>query len=372
MRVRFAARGAKSDCTSRRLGNGFSVSTIAIIGAGVSGLSAAHELMSKGHRVVVFEKSRGVSGRAGTRRRGAISVDHGANFFRTSDPEVARMVHDILPTDELVAIEGDVWTFDQTGAIVPGDAVQNSEPKYTYRRGINTLGKLLQAASGVEVRREIRIATLERQEGGWLLRDSGSASQGHFDLVITTVPGPQAVQLLRASTMAEDLQSALVEALRASRYNAQFSFILGYEENFGLSRKFHALVNSDGGHPVSWLSFEEDKPGHVPEGRSVLVVQMSPSWSSRRLEYPPEEILPEVMKEVCGLLPEAGPRPDWWDSQRWMLASPSSSVDLAGLRLGERENLFFAGDGLGGRGRVPLAMSSGFDCARRAMAALGG
>ena len=79
-----------------------------------------------------------------------------------------------------------------------------------------------------------------------------------------------------------------------------------------------------------------------------------------------------MMKEVCGLLPEAGPRPDWWDSQRWMLASPSSSVDLAGLRLGEKENLFFAGDGLGGRGRVPLAMSSGFDCARRAMAALGG
>ena len=358
----------KSDCRMNGLGNCSVVSIIAVIGAGVSGLTAAYELTRLGHQVVVLEKSRGFSGRAGTRRRGAACVDHGANFFRTTDPEIAHLVHEILPTDELVEVVGEVWTFDRSGTIVPGDPVQNGEPKYSYRRGINTLGKLLQKVSGVEVRREVRVARIEKEEGRWLLRDSGGASHGHFDAVITTAPAPQAAQLLRASTLPGPLQTTLIEALRASLYHAQFSFLLGYDESQSPSRRFHALVNSDGAHAVSWISFEEDKPGHIPEGNSVLVVQMSPAWSSRRLERPPEDILPEVLENVSALLPEVAHTPDWWDSQRWMLASPSSAVNLEALRTGEQENLFFAGDGLCGRGRVPLAMSSGLDAARRVAA----
>ncbi|HAT59396.1 MAG TPA: NAD/FAD-dependent oxidoreductase [Opitutae bacterium] len=341
---------------------------IAIIGAGVSGLTAAYELTRSGHRVVVLEKSSGLSGRAGTRRHGAVCVDHGANFFRTTDPEIAHLIHEVLPTDELVEVNGEVWTFDRSGAILPGDPVQNKEPKYSYRRGINTLGKLLQAASGVEVRREVLIAGLEREEEHWLLRDSGGSSQGLFDVVITTAPAPQAMQILRASEITEPLQTTLLDALRVSRYHAQFSFILGYDDSLSPSRGFHALVNSDGGHAVSWLSFEEDKPGHVPLGSSVLVVQMSPSWTSRRVEYPPEDILPEILENVRALLPEVEQMPDWWDSQRWMLASPRSAVDLESLRTGEKESLFFAGDGLCGSGRVPLAISSGLESARRVRA----
>ena len=344
------------------------MSDIAIIGAGVSGLTAAYELSRAGHRVVVLEKSRGLSGRAGTRRHGAVSVDHGANFFRTKDPEIAHLIHEVLPTDELVEVSGEVWTFDHSGTILRGDAVQNGEPKYSYRRGINTLGKLLQVASGAEIRREVHIASLEREEEHWLLRDSRGTSHGLFDVVITTAPAPQSMQLLRASEIAEPLLTTLLDALRVSRYHAQFSFILGYDESLSPSRGFHALVNSDGTHAVSWLSFEEDKPGHVPLGASVLVVQMSPSWTSRRIECPPEDILPEVLEKVSALVPEVEEKPDWWDSQCWMLASPRSAVDLGSLRTGEKENLFFAGDGLCGRGRVPLAMSSGLESARRVMA----
>ena len=75
----------------------------------------------------------------------------------------------------------------------------------------------------------------------------------------------------------------------------------------------------------------------------MLVVQMSPSWTSQRVEYPPEDILPEILENVSALLPDVEQKPDWWDSQRWMLASPRSAVDLESLRTGEKENLFFAG-----------------------------
>ena len=60
--------------------------TIAIIGAGISGLTAANILKDVA-KVTVFEKSRGVGGRIATRRAEPFYFDHGAQFFkaRTED-----------------------------------------------------------------------------------------------------------------------------------------------------------------------------------------------------------------------------------------------------------------------------------------------
>ena len=58
---------------------------IAVIGAGLSGLSCAQALAQAGHPVHLFDKSRGPSGRMSTRRSsdGATDwqCDHGAQYF---------------------------------------------------------------------------------------------------------------------------------------------------------------------------------------------------------------------------------------------------------------------------------------------------
>ncbi|TWS20611.1 phytoene desaturase [Tsukamurella asaccharolytica] len=54
---------------------------IGIIGAGLSGLSAALHLIGAGHEVTVIERSRGVGGRAGTVRIGGHLVDPGASVL---------------------------------------------------------------------------------------------------------------------------------------------------------------------------------------------------------------------------------------------------------------------------------------------------
>ena len=43
--------------------------TIAVVGAGLSGLLVAHTLRERGATVVVLEKSRGVGGRMATKRK---------------------------------------------------------------------------------------------------------------------------------------------------------------------------------------------------------------------------------------------------------------------------------------------------------------
>lgn len=336
---------------------------IAIIGGGLAGLSAAWSLTRQGRDPVVFEKSRGLSGRAASRSRGDVRFDHGANFFKLDDPVVDELVRTKLPTEDLVEIPGDVWTFDGSGSISEGDQEQNAEPKWTYRHGISQLGKLLVAASGVEVKRQTRVARMELADGKWTLWDTDGGELGNFKQVLLAAPGPQCREIIEASVMEASVKAGLLEGLADSQFHRQYSFILGYERALDRSRPFHALVSSQRDHPVAWLSFEEDKPGHLPEGQGALVVQMSSDWTDLRLEVDREALLEEVLHEVGLLLGDEFRRPDWWDSQRWMLALPAAPADAVALRVGQGSNLFFAGDSLVGRGRVPLAMASGLEAA---------
>ena len=54
---------------------------IAVIGAGIAGLACARELARADAKVTVFERSRGLGGRLGTRRQGNLAFDHGAQFI---------------------------------------------------------------------------------------------------------------------------------------------------------------------------------------------------------------------------------------------------------------------------------------------------
>ncbi len=53
------------------------VQNFAIIGAGMAGIACARTLVQAGHRVTVFEKSKGASGRISTRSSAFGTFDHG-------------------------------------------------------------------------------------------------------------------------------------------------------------------------------------------------------------------------------------------------------------------------------------------------------
>ena len=60
---------------------------VAIIGAGIAGLSCATQLARHGCAVSVFDKSRGPAGRMSTRRGEGWQCDHGAQYFTARSPE---------------------------------------------------------------------------------------------------------------------------------------------------------------------------------------------------------------------------------------------------------------------------------------------
>jgi len=334
---------------------------LAIVGAGAAGAATAYALRATGHDITVFEKSRGVCGRAATRRKGDCTYDHGANYVKPDSDRVTELLTGTLPTEGLVSIDEPVWTFDAMGRISESDRQESN--KWTYERGITQLAKRLFAAADAEVVFETRVGSLERGDG-WRLADVDGESLGTFDAVLLTPPAPQTADLLSATAWDDPLLGDLEATVDGVPYRTIYTVLLHYP--FELGRPWYGLVNTDREHEVGWLSREECKDGHVPDGESLLVAQMSPAWSSRRYDDPGEAVEADaaaIVAELLGDDPLADP--DWTDRQGWRYALPDDGADTETLRTAEAHGLYFAGDWVAGDGRVHLAVESGLDAGAR-------
>jgi len=76
---------------------------VAIIGAGLTGLSAAHVLHRSGVPIIVFESASDIGGASITVRFGDFRFDLGGHRLYTRNEAVLRMVHDLLG-DELLTV----------------------------------------------------------------------------------------------------------------------------------------------------------------------------------------------------------------------------------------------------------------------------
>ena len=344
------------------------------MGAGAAGLASAWALRDAA-AVTLFEKSRGVSGRAATRRRTADGAtwhyDHGAQYAKPEPGGRAdRLLARALAPDALARIAAPVVPFTADGQRGAPDPEAERVPKLTGADGVNRLGKALLAASGAALVTQTRIAALRRDGARWTLRAADGAAHGPFDAVLVTAPAPQAADLVAASDGDADLRALCTDALRAAVYRPQFALVLGYDTPVPRPDGAYALVNADRAHPVAWLAWEEAKPGYVPRG-SVLVAQMAPAWTRARYAEDREALVRAALPLVSDVAGRALGPPDWADHQRWRYALPDAAADAETLARAADAGLFFAGDGLAGKGRLPLALESGLDAAARLADACG-
>mgnify|MGYP006283389381 CR=1 FL=1 len=339
------------------------MSRIAIVGAGAAGLAAAYGLRTGSHEITVFEKSRGFGGRAATRGRHGCRYDHGANFITVTSDRVEQLLAAHLPTDDLVKIGRPIWSFDESGTIsrAQEDAL-NGTAKWTYRHGINTLGKLLARHGPAEVERETRIEQIEDKDG-WRLRDRGGAAYGPFDLLLLTPPAPQTAALL-GSADSEPLRR-VQQRVADVPYAAQFAYVFAFDRTVARPGPFYGLVAEEDDHPLQWIGFEHDKPGHVPDGHSVIVAQTSPAWTAERVDEDPETYAVEMRDRVEDILVSDLRQPAWYDVQRWRYAVPEAGLTDDQLPDGGSIGLFLAGDYVAGSGSVGAALEAGLDAAQR-------
>jgi predicted NAD/FAD-dependent oxidoreductase len=348
--------------------------SVAIVGAGAAGAGAAYALRDATIDVTVFEKCPGAGGRATTRRTRGCAYDPGANYVTNADERTAELLRGLNGDDDaddpdandpdanyLATVDGPVWTFDESGTVEPGD---RDETKWTWREGIAALAERLLARTEATLVAETRIESIERTEDGWRLVDADERVSDPFDALLLTPPAPETAALLSATKWHDERLHPLREAVGAVPYRTIRSVILHYP--FEQERPYYALVNTDKAHEIGWLAREECKPGRVPDGESLLVVQMSPEWSEAHFDDPRSEIVPGVAETVADLVGDDRLRePDWTDDAGWRHALPDAAAARELIRSGESAGLYFAGDWVVGKGRVHEALWNGIETAGR-------
>ena len=177
---------------------------IAIVGAGMAGITAARTLVQAGHRVTVFEKSKGVSGRMSTRRSEFGSFDHGAQYFTVRDTRFRQLMHWVLAVSPDIARPwgaNAVRVLDDQGRTLEA-ALPKNEPHWVAQPGMNALvgcmAAPLIAKKQLHTNHQVRL--IERQANGqYSLQchnsdDSTAKPQniGGFDAVLLAIPSVQA------------------------------------------------------------------------------------------------------------------------------------------------------------------------------------
>lgn len=306
------------------------IPVVAIIGAGMAGLSAARRLSQAGCRIVLYEKSRGVGGRVATRRIEGCILDHGAQVIKPVGTPLMQVMQEELPTEHLVQVTSPVRLYASQGAILPPDPQYAPESQYSYRHGITTLPKLLLAAlpsQQVALVTETRISHIEATDEQFTLKDEEGSELGKTDAVILTATAPQSADLLASSPPLED-SGKRIKALRSVAYASCLTVLLGYAPP-APEPPAYALLSEDRSRPLLWLAFEQVKAWErAPNGEALLIAQFGPEYSRENYGANDDEIIGFTLGELRGLFGNTYGNPLWSQVKRWRYAQPMGMVSF--------------------------------------------
>ena len=258
-----------------------------------------------------------------------------------------------LVDDGLVDAVEPIYTFDESGTVSPGR--EADEHKWSYRSGLTQIAKRLFGRTDATVNRRTRVETIRRTDGEWTLVDTDGGSWGPFDVLLLNPPAPQTATLLSEAEWDDPRRERLEAAVSEVPYRTVWTAVLHYR--FEINRPYYGLVNTDKEHAVGWISREECKPGHVPDGESLLVVQASDEWSSAHYDADPARNVAALADHAADIVGDDRLRsPEWRDHQGWLYALPDSGVRRGPRSSAEAANLYCLGDWVAGEGRLHAAL----------------
>lgn len=174
---------------------------IGIVGAGLSGIIAARELIGRGHTVELTEKSRSVGGRLATRRIGEGKADHGAVYFTVRGEDLKQ----------------DVQTWIANGWVTVWYA--DPYPRYVATGGMNRLAKHL--AEGLPVHLNEQVEAINVENG--MISVQTNKTIRHYEKLLVTTPLPQTIELL--GQLSHDMNQSLRTLSYAPTFVGLFEFM---------------------------------------------------------------------------------------------------------------------------------------------------
>ncbi len=240
---------------------------VVIVGAGISGLVAANELRAAGADVAVVDKGRSPGGRLATRRIGAATLDHGAQFFTVRTPAFQRRV-DAWIERGLVT----VWSH--------GFGSTDAHPRYVAPAGMNSLAKDL--AVGLDVSCSTMAFAVRPTGSQWqVVIDDGSVRVA--DRVVVTTPLPQAFALLA------DAAIELDDRLMRTEYDRTIALLATLDRP--------PRIEAPGGvqGPSDHVAFVADNVAKGVSATPAITLHASAAWSETHWERHTAEVLASLV-----------------------------------------------------------------------------
>ncbi len=334
---------------------------IAVIGAGMAGLSCAQQLRQAGYSVAVVEKSRGAGGRVATRRVQGTRADHGARYLEPQGETVQGLI-DVLVDRHILKLWTDtVWEFQQ------GELSSTPNSCYAAPAGMNAVGKYL--AQDLEIwfgRRVQAISITDNQM--WHL--SLEVTDDNLELpqeliakaVVVAIPAPQALMFLNSEI---GLQSDFLDKLRSINYDPCITVMAGYpaakqQDLSNLNPHWQAVTFRDDAD-LAWIGLDSSK--RLDSQQPVFVVHSSAKFAEKYLE---STDLPTVGQQLLDrtsehLIPWLK-QPEWLQVHRWRYAFCRNPLPVSCLPAAGTLPLVCAGD-LCGEGQIDGALRSGLAAA---------
>ena len=313
------------------------MSDIVVVGAGLSGLTAARSLQEKGHKVIVLDKGRGLGGRMATRRistsDGSTAVfDHGAQFFTVRDQQFQEFV--------------DEWI---TNGIVRewcrGFVAEDGHPRYVVNNGMTALTKHI--AQNLDVRTSTLVFAVKPCDADpkkWTVVIDDN-SRIDCDAVVMTCPLPQSYSL--TVTTGVELPQDLL--------------LTDYDRTIGLLAVLDgpSAVPAPGGiqNPDDVFSWIGDNQAKGISSIPAITFHANPTWSSAHWDDSLEDGLALITQAAQKYLGDALIVAS--EYKKWRFATPRKLWPEPFFAAG---SLVFAGDAFAGP-KVEGAVLSGLSTA---------
>ena len=229
---------------------------IAVIGAGISGLSYAN--LSK-NNCTIFEQNSFPGGRVVTKEINEYSFDFGSQFFIARDPHFLKFIDPMLKQEVILP-----WR--ARFAEIIGDKVISQrvwgDGHFVGSPNMSKVGSYL--ANGLNIYYNCKIVSLKKEFNKWLLIDQVGKEYGLFDWVVFAVP---------PIGLSEVLKNVLCD-FRHIKMDACYSLMLGFLENIDLDFDAALIKNKD----ISWISVNSSKPNRYK--KTCLLVHSTNKWAN--------------------------------------------------------------------------------------------
>lgn len=355
-------------------------SRIAVVGAGLAGLTCARTLVDLGFEVTIFDKGRAVGGRVATRRSGRHTFDLGAQYFTARDTRFRRQVRTWIEAGACAPWNARIVAVDGASDARNADRRPPPQPVEPLERLVGTPDMSALArhmAAGHDVRSGHRVDHVAKDGESLLLRglaaqagvtlgpaaagDAGTEDLGRYDGLAVCMPPSQAAILL------DGVSPALAATARAVALDPCFA--VGVAPTEGNERALRTLafdgafIGRDGARssPLAWVARDSSKPGRPPGERWVL--HASAEWSRAWYDRRETEVIDAMVAELERLFGVAPVRPALTLLRRWSLARAPEPLREGALYDAEAR-VGIGGDWACG-GRVEGAFLSGLALAER-------